>query len=89
MARQSSGRPNTKYGPQPTAPTGRLVGGVNTTNGKGSTQAIQTLHWLPNAKRTGVYSWKCPDCGQWFAWSVDLECWVVSTPEAAMAGQST
>lgn len=36
---------------------------------------MTTFHWLPNANRTGTYSWKCPNCDQWFHWSVDEQKW--------------
>lgn len=55
----------------PISPTGRLVGThVGARNG-----GVTVLHWCPDAIKSGVYNWKCPECGQWFAWSADRHQW--------------
>lgn len=56
----------------PVNPTGRLVGThIGARNG-----GVDISHWCPDAIRSGVTGWQCPDCGQWFEW--DGESWVLS-----------
>lgn len=39
---------------------------------------VSTIHWMPDVNKTGAYSWKCPDCPQWFSWSADNQEWVAA-----------
>lgn len=64
----------------PLNPSGRLV--IELT-GKANSNTMQLTHWCPDANKTGIYSWKCSECGRWFAWSVDRQQWeTVDDPES-------